>query len=58
MVIGSSPPQWCPNTQERGAAVLETVKAMVLEINHTICQTVRFIETKRISNCAIAQLQK
>ena len=38
--------------------VLEPVKTVVLEINTTIHQTVRFSETKRISNSAAAQLWK
>ena len=38
--------------------VLEPIKTVVLEINTTICQTVRFGKTKRISNPAAAQLQK
>ena len=42
----------------RFTGVLEPIKTVVLEINTTICQTVRFGETKRISNPAAAQLQK
>ena len=38
--------------------VLEPVQTVVLEINTRTCQTVRFGETKRISNPAVAQLWK